>query len=221
MPLEIALLEETDVSNFIAIQNAALGSTGIGRHLHIYPPTTARVAEAETTLRNALKTKPHLRYLKAIDTDTGEMVAGAKWEPLEQGRSQEDIAALAHDIPQPLDEEEARLCGAAMEDFFGYLNRSRQAMGTKPHYVLHLLITHPNHHRRGAGGLLLRWGTEKADAAGLPVYLEATEAGRPLYARHGFQVTSTTDFDLSKYGGEGIERSSVMIREPKNQRSTS
>ena len=106
-------------------------------------------------------------------------------------------------------------------------------MGTKPFYcklhraqiqyvwwftniipVLHILITDPAHHRRGAGARLVRWGTEQADAAQLPCFLESSVMGRPLYARCGFTPRHEEVFELSKYGGEGQDMNTVMIRDP-------
>jgi hypothetical protein len=61
--------------------------------------------------------------------------------------------------------------------------------------------------------MLINWGTGKADKAQLPCYLEATIVGQPLYARLSFQPRHEV-FDLRKYGGQGIDSSTVMIREP-------
>lgn len=46
----------------------------------------------------------------------------------------------------------------------------------------------PEYRRRGVGTRLLRWGLEIADQLGLETFLEATEIGRPLYAKNGFTV---------------------------------
>ena len=104
-------------------------------------------------------------------------------------------------------------------------------MGTKPFYckchamllytrftdvplVLHILITDPEHHRRGAGAKLISWGTLQADAAHLPCFLESSIMGRPLYARCGFTPRYEQRFDLTKYGGDGEDINTVMIRDP-------
>jgi hypothetical protein len=62
--------------------------------------------------------------------------------------------------------------------------------------------------------MLIRWGTEQADKAQLPAFLEATMAGRLLYAREGFEPQHEEVFDLAKYGLQGTDVSTIMIRQP-------
>jgi hypothetical protein len=77
-----------------------------------------------------------------------------------------------------------------------------------------VLVTDPEEQRRGAGAMLLKWGLDQADRAQLPAYLESSEVGRPLYARWGFEVIKPVAFDLTKYGGEGSDFNTIMIRQP-------
>lgn len=76
-------------------------------------------------------------------------------------------------------------------------------------------MTHPDHHRRGAGSMLISWGTARADEMGLDAYLEASEMGQPLYERHGFKTVKLLQFDLLRFGGEGNFRHMCMLRHPK------
>jgi hypothetical protein len=62
--------------------------------------------------------------------------------------------------------------------------------------------------------MLIRWGTDKADEAQLPSYLEATIIGRPLYAKMGFEPKHVETWDLAKYGIQGTDVSTIMIRNP-------
>ncbi|KAI5475566.1 acetyltransferase GNAT family [Pseudohyphozyma bogoriensis] len=57
----------------------------------------------------------------------------------------------------------------------------------QPHYLLNILAVDPACQRTGAGKALLRWGLEKGDAEGVEVYLQSTEAGRPMYESFGFE----------------------------------
>lgn len=51
---------------------------------------------------------------------------------------------------------------------------------------LDMLGTHPDYRCRGAGSMLVRWGCEIADHEGVGAYIDASKAGAPLYAKHGF-----------------------------------
>jgi GNAT superfamily N-acetyltransferase len=58
-------------------------------------------------------------------------------------------------------------------------------------WYLNLLAVEPAAQGRGIGTALLRAVLDRADADGVPAYLEATsEANRRLYERHGFEVAA-------------------------------
>lgn len=78
-----------------------------------------------------------------------------------------------------------------------------------------MLTTDPAFQRKGAGKLLLEWGIKIADELGLPTYLESSQEGFGLYKRHGFEEVDVFDLDLEKYGGNGVYRSPLMMREPR------
>ncbi|KAL9096118.1 MAG: hypothetical protein Q9165_001641 [Trypethelium subeluteriae] len=69
----------------------------------------------------------------------------------------------------------------------------------------------------GAGGMLLKWGTERADGAGLPMYVESTEMGKPLYERFGYETVHVMETDLAALGGRGIDKRYLMIRSPRER----
>ncbi|KAH7030041.1 acyl-CoA N-acyltransferase [Macrophomina phaseolina] len=213
MPLEIRPLEEADVPTMVHITSISLNSSGILRLMHDDPPHPRYVEQRLDKVRQTLS-KPTAHLLKVVDTDNNdEIVACAHWEIYANGRSDEQLKELEQPF-EPLEEERERF-GQVQRDFFGsYLTRVRRELGKTPHYFLNLLITHPNHYRRGAGSMLIRWGTQKADNAGLICFLEASQAGRPLYKRHGFEDRETTEFDLAKYGGTGVDKNTTMIRQP-------
>jgi GNAT superfamily N-acetyltransferase len=50
------------------------------------------------------------------------------------------------------------------------------------------MATHPDHQRKGVGKLLVQWGIQIAEQLGLPIYLESTNAGQPLYESQGFET---------------------------------
>jgi GNAT superfamily N-acetyltransferase len=80
--------------------------------------------------------------------------------------------------------------------------------------VLDLLATLPAYQGRGFGSKMLRWGTSKADAAGRRLYLEATGEGMPVYLKAGFRPVDEIFLDRAKFGAEGQESFTIMIRDP-------
>ena len=66
--------------------------------------------------------------------------------------------------------------------------------------------------------MLVKWGCSRADRAGLPSFLEASDAGRFLYESLGFEPVHEEFFVLSKYDPSfdpsRSERNTCMIREP-------
>lgn len=78
---------------------------------------------------------------------------------------------------------------------FGRLTAMRETMDKhhpmdRPHAYLQFLGVARVAQGRGIGSRLLKVGTDRCDAAGLPAYLETqTERNIALYSRHGFKVT--------------------------------
>lgn len=80
--------------------------------------------------------------------------------------------------------------------------------------VVSLLCTDPAFQRKGLARMLLRHGTDLADAEGRKTYIEATPKGHPVYLKLGFKDIDAVTVDLSKWGGKhpGVNR--IMLRDP-------
>ena len=63
--------------------------------------------------------------------------------------------------------------------------------------------------------MLVEWGTNVADEAGLFCYLEGSPAGYSLYKKCGFEDVEYLDTNLTKWGGEIAYRHVCMIRPAK------
>jgi GNAT superfamily N-acetyltransferase len=62
---------------------------------------------------------------------------------------------------------------------------------TEPHWYLAILGVRPERTGRGLGGALLEPGLARADAEGMPSYLENSNPRNvPFYERHGFDVVA-------------------------------
>jgi hypothetical protein len=58
---------------------------------------------------------------------------------------------------------------------------------------LDICVTEPRHRRRGAAGMQLQWGVDRADRARAPAFIEASMLGAQLYERFGFHTVSVHD----------------------------
>lgn len=73
----------------------------------------------------------------------------------------------------------------------------------EPHWYLQLLATHPDWQRQGLGAELMEVVFERADAEGIPCYLETERAELvAYYRRYGFEVGSEWDVDPHATLGE-------------------
>jgi GNAT superfamily N-acetyltransferase len=96
---------------------------------------------------------------------------------------------------------------ALADHFFGDLLRSHNSiMREWKHWYLELVVTKPEYRRKGAAGLLLRWGLEKADQEEVEAYLEASPEEKPVYEHFGFREVER----LVVLDGEFVE--CMMIR---------
>ncbi|BGP44771.1 hypothetical protein JCM10450v2_000585 [Rhodotorula kratochvilovae] len=71
------------------------------------------------------------------------------------------------------------------KEFFGMLDKVKETYDER-FYHLAILAIDPSSQGLGIGRKLLQWGCDEADAAGLPVFLEASDEGIPLYEKTGF-----------------------------------
>ena len=73
---------------------------------------------------------------------------------------------------------------------------------------------HPDYQGKGVGKKLVQWGLDVSESLRLPIYLESTTEGIPLYERTGFQRLEGIDLPpaVTKLGAD-IE-APLMVRMP-------
>ena len=163
---------------------------------HMMPDTPGVRQWFSDTNRTDMLTKPYQKYLKVVDPSAEvagrpRIVSYAKW----------DLSTASERGPRfaPWHAEQP---GSDCDAFFGVMEENRKrlygdrknfcmclalASGSRTNRVdLDMLATHPDYRRRGAGSMLIRWGCEVADREGAGAYIDASKAGAPLYAKHGF-----------------------------------
>ncbi|KAK2594702.1 hypothetical protein QQS21_007612 [Conoideocrella luteorostrata] len=210
MPLKVTPATAGDARRAVAIEMVAYGPNPSSAALFPGPTPPEGDESRVQMLIQQLGEDPACRWAKVVDTDLeaeGQdgMIAFSMWYMWEKPR--ETLPPTRPWGPGTNPE--------ACELFFGGMRREWiQRMARKPHVYLKLLHTDPKHQRRGAGSMLLKWGTSEADRLGLPCYLESSDEGRILYERHGWQEVGRLVVDLSKWGGRPDTSSALMVREP-------
>ena len=113
----------------------------------------------------------------------------AFWVP--PGRWGEPVAPEARDALRVLD---GQLSSEITHRFAVANEVMHAAHPTEPHWYLQGLGTDPGVQRTGLGSAVLQPVLQRADATGVPCYLESTKATNvAFYERHGFSVLSTLD----------------------------
>lgn len=180
--------------------------------------------------RKRLIGEPSTWHWIVVDTDLppsesdpadngGRTIAVAIWSAHNIGGPNDTPENCGKGQPTPFVPPELRL-----EVLTAVLNPLRAAqdeiMGSSvPYLKLDSLATHPEHHRRGAGKILLDWGVGKADAEGWRTYLDATPVGLKSYERVGFMIMREVTFDRGEWGGQGEDWWACMVREVGSSRA--
>jgi len=212
MPLLLQPVEEADLPRTLEIQAAAFASNNLNRVMFGGRPRSEETTEkALLRIRKELLDDQDTHILKVIDTDLdNKLIAFCKWHIYKHERSPSEYRTEGDRQFGP--EVNVEVANA----FFNALDEKRvEIMGGKPHCMLSLIDTDPDHQRRGAGSMLVNWGTRIADEERLPCYLEATAEGYPLYRKNGFEDVNILDMDLTQWG-LGINRHTCMIRPAKD-----
>ncbi|CAG8953782.1 hypothetical protein HYFRA_00006673 [Hymenoscyphus fraxineus] len=210
MPLKVEECKDSDMSRTFEILSQAFAH----KHPYIdaaFPAHTTPAGRANGAAR-MLHTKhqdPCAKFLKVIDTDTGTMIAQAKWNIYKNTIPPElDLDGEFWD-----DEEEKEYAQLLCRE---YLLPRRAAIRESGGNLmsLDLLTVDPEFQRRGAGRLLVRWGTALADELGCTAVVEATDCGVGLYQSEGFEDRGRWETRLPEKweDSRGKQRFTWMVR---------
>jgi hypothetical protein len=216
---DIPTLSRMHLSAFMLVRiNQALYPSGVT------PPI---LAATETRHRTTFLHDPTAHYLKIVAIDG----PGPFLSPSEATAAAAENTPSGHPYPRIIAFAEYHLFPtAAIEatrqdlkpktwppdvnlslatEFWGHITAARKTMAGIPHVFLSVIATAPGEGRRGAGKMLMAWGTEAADRAGLPCFLEASPMGAGLYRGFGFE--RVVGFEVRLDEGE-VYSHEVMIR---------
>ncbi|KAI7287494.1 hypothetical protein KC345_g558 [Hortaea werneckii] len=217
MPLELSFMDEDDIPAFAAVEAAAMQGWSVAKAMDMASQGgETRQQMVERWACEGFQNDSQQVWLKVTDTELGELVAAALW----RFELADERAGAASSVPAKGDAAvEPQRETHPVPDVMVAMGKIWEAfkcefVGEQAFANLSMLVTHPDHQRRGAASMLVQWGCEKADEKGMLAALMATEAGMGVYLRHGFQVMKQTMLELHPYGVEASDSRVGMLRRP-------
>ncbi|KAF2089723.1 acyl-CoA N-acyltransferase [Saccharata proteae CBS 121410] len=153
---------------------------------------------------------------KAVDEESGLIAGFAVWKKPTEGADIEEEKQELHSACPPFAVKE--IYDASID---GMENARKQAVGEDRNvWYLAGLATSPLFQRKGIGAQMLQWGIDQSERDGLPIYLEATPAGEPLYRKMGFETVAI--IDCAYFLPKGVSYVvHVMLRKPRGEKGES
>jgi GNAT superfamily N-acetyltransferase len=194
---KLSEIEEYSAVNTAAFQGPLLDAIFPGRTVDPKGYDTFRKAQILKQFED-----PNVQWAKVARSDTGEVIAVGKWE-FTDGKPSHS--------PQASEEREDLIWDGFDNQFFtmfrGTLDEHHEKnMGPRPHYsmwpslheyasdisflcliAVQILATKPEYQGRGAISPIIRHILAEAKEKDLPVYIEASPAGLPVYRYFGWK----------------------------------
>ena len=169
--------------------------------------TSANRQKSGNRLLEKWQTTPEYSVVKCIDTTTDSLMAWCIWDVIPACATRAD--ALKMDVMNDctwLPE------GAEREHGLGYLvpaiEMRWEVMAGEPYLLLTNVCTGHEWRGKGAAKALVRWGLEKAKEMRLPAYCEASEDGKYVYERVGFEKVGVVETVIE---GQVVDECAVMV----------
>ena len=198
-----------DIPETFTMAQKAFSKTN--RHLYSpYPCSAESNAQFLQRQLELFEDRPPNQAFKAIDDATGHIVAAAGWgvhaddEPVTQTLEETVEARMRPRVPE--------LCEDTFRGVYTAMNEGRrevigvvdegEVVAFKKRVELQFLYTHPGYQRRGIASALLGRFLEETEGEGLMSYLQATDDGRPLYEKIGFETVLTRTYMFEDGDGD-------------------
>ncbi|TKA80651.1 hypothetical protein B0A55_01876 [Friedmanniomyces simplex] len=134
-------------------------------------------------MRETRRTDPTTKYMKAVDSETGTIMGMAKWNIFDKKNS-DSVTPKA--IANYWDQGDDLAYSTAISELF--IKERNDAIREHGGNLVSLDICtiDPKYQRKGVGGELVKWGTQRADEMGVAAVVESSVYGKGLYEKHGY-----------------------------------
>jgi GNAT superfamily N-acetyltransferase len=181
----------------------------------LYFSTAKEFEERVTDMLEGQVGNPTWRHIKAVDQKTGEVAAWASWNITTDAevRQRDEKASVNSAIGGERGGEKRKgdfdfpqgLPVYVQEDTERWLQKLTKG---RRHMLCKALFTEPEFQGRGMGSALVEYGNVLADQEGLPIFLQASPFGYPIYTKGGFEIVQELDVDLTEWapGAKGKDK---------------
>ncbi|KAF1941159.1 hypothetical protein EJ02DRAFT_512580 [Clathrospora elynae] len=187
MPLTVSLITDpSDFSQISPLDYDAWRTPYNPQLKHFRPSLPSRAEEIAYAKNKAVKrlqqNDPNRFIIKVTDDETGEIIGWAVWVVNDEkdGDGEGDGKTVAYWYPEGSEERE--FAEVFINGLWGFVGRRV----TRRHMDLASVVVATSHRHRGAGRLLLRWGTAKADELGIETVISSLPSARGAYEKSGF-----------------------------------
>jgi hypothetical protein len=219
---ELAQAERADIPRLAHIHVVAcLPDNAFG----LYFATAREFEQRVTEMLEGQVGDPAWQHVKAVDKKSGVLAAWASWNtPTDEQVRERDSKTAAKNVAE---KEKGKgefdfppgLPLYVQDDTDKWLDKWTRG---RRHIQCKALFTEPSFQRQGMGNALVKYGNHLADQKNLPIFLQGSPYGYPIYAKHGFETVQYLDVDLTKWApdaerndkGYGNYRFRYMLRLP-------
>lgn len=189
---EICPAEREDIPRLAQI-HAAANFPSPGDSLFFLSPR--ELEQSTTKMLESQFGDPTWHHIIAVDKASGQIGGWAAWLTLTDEQIRGRDAKFA---------ENKNTITAKPETLWGFVQQqtgnsiARWSKGQR-HLRCKALFTDPSFQKRGIGKAMVQYGNDLADRGPMPIFLQATPFGFPLYAKMDFEVLQELDIDLREW----------------------
>ena len=192
----VELAGEDEIPSLVAMMVPAFAQYSIERVLgNVDTPEGIQAA----TQRHSRAVREHLEEtgrpcaVKCVETTSGSNIiaACAYWMIFDKPQSPDNARKTNYLFTAEwLDEDQKEKAKSAFKPMLDMHFKWTKGRG---HGDLLYMATDPAWRRKGAATAVVQWGVDLCKELGIPAYLEASPAGRPVYERLGFETVDNIE----------------------------
>ncbi|TVY73121.1 hypothetical protein LSUE1_G009528, partial [Lachnellula suecica] len=167
----------------------------------LYFATSQEFKRRVTAMLEGQIGEPTWTHIKAVGKETGVLAAWASWFTPSEGEIRERDGGFEGGTDKGEFDFPPGLPAYVEADTQAWLAKATRG---QRHIVCKALFTDPPFQKQGMGTALVAYGNRLADEAQLPMFLQASPYGYPVYKKHGFETVQVLDVDLREWA-EGAE----------------